>query len=388
MMLVSLISYIDRNTLAILSPTILKECRLSDEQYGWIISAFSIAYMVANPLWGRLLDRFGLWTGMLAAVGLWTLASASHALAGGLVGFAAARMMLGFGEGATFPGGLRAAAQTLPPDRRARGIALAYSGGSLGAILTPIIVTPVALAFGWRAAFLLTGLLGASWLFLWLQLGDEPGVREPTHAVDGEPRIRLGDARLWGFIAVYAPGALPLAFVLYAAPIYLHQALEQSQAALGHLLWIPPLGWEVGYFFWGWLTDRLTRTRDPERVFRALFAILALASTLLASTPSLPRLEWVMAELFFAMFVAAGFVIVGIAYATHVFTARQSGFIAGIGAGSWSALVALFMPLFGRWFDTHAYGRAFGVAATLPLVGVALWWAVAQRATRPVRASS
>ena len=59
MMLVSTISYIDRNTLAILSPTILAESHLSDEQYGWIISAFSVAYMVANPLWGRLLDRCG-----------------------------------------------------------------------------------------------------------------------------------------------------------------------------------------------------------------------------------------------------------------------------------------------------------------------------------------
>jgi ACS family hexuronate transporter-like MFS transporter len=287
-------------------------------------------------------------------------------------------MMLGFGEGATFPGGLRAATQTLPPDRRARGIALAYSGGSLGAILTPLVVTPVALAFGWRAAFLLTGLLGASWLVLWWQLGGEPGVRDATPNADVE-RIRAGDPRLWAFMAVYAPGALPLAFVLYAAPIYLHQALGQSQAALGHLLWIPPLGWEVGYFFWGWLTDRLTRAHDPQRVFRALFSTLALAGTLLALTPSLPALALVMSELFFAMFVAAGFVIVGIAYATRVFSARQSGFIAGIGAGSWSALVALLMPLFGRWFDAHAYARAFQLAALLPLAGCALWWAVDQR---------
>ncbi|MGZ3425922.1 MAG: MFS transporter [Polyangia bacterium] len=380
MMLVSLISYIDRNTLAILSPTILKECRLTAEQYGFIISAFSIAYMIANPLWGRLLDRFGLWLGMLAAVGLWTLASASHALAGGLFGFAAARLMLGFGEGATFPGGLRTAAQTLPPDRRARGIALAYSGGSLGAILTPLIVTPVALAFGWRAAFVLTGLLGASWLFLWWQLGGEPGVRDTTPTAGGGT-IRAGDPRLWGFMAVYATGALPLAFVLYAAPIYLHQALAQSQAALGRILWIPPLGWEVGYFFWGWLTDRLTRARDPRRVFRALFTTLALAGTLLALTPSLPRLALVMTELFFAMFVAAGFVIVGIAYATHTFSARQSGFIAGIGAGSWSALVALAMPLFGHWFDAHVWSRAFFLAALLPLGGCALWWAIDQRAS-------
>jgi ACS family hexuronate transporter-like MFS transporter len=373
MMLVSLISYIDRNTLAILSPTILDESHLSDAQYGWIISAFSIAYMIANPLWGRLLDRFGLWVGMLGAVAVWTLASASHALAVGFFSFAAARMVLGFGEGATFPGGLRAATQTLPPDRRARGIALAYSGGSLGAVLTPLVVTPVALAFGWRAAFLLTGLLGATWLFLWWQIRDEPGLRDATHADEGGTRIALGDRRLWGFIAFYATGALPLAFVLYAAPIYLHQGRGLSQATLGRILWIPPLGWEIGYFFWGWLTDRLTRTRAPLDVHRALVAALVAGSTLLVLPPSLPNVSWVMTELFVAMFVAAGFVIVGIAYATHVFGTRQSGFIAGVGAGSWSALVALTMPLFGRLFDAHNYAPAFAIAALLPIAGATVW---------------
>jgi ACS family hexuronate transporter-like MFS transporter len=373
MMLVSLISYIDRNTLAILSPTILKESQLSDAQYGWIISAFSVAYMIANPLWGRLLDRFGLWIGMFAAVGLWSLASASHALAAGFVSFAAARMLLGFGEGATFPGGLRTATQTLPPEQRARGIALAYSGGSLGAILTPLIVTPVALAFGWRAAFLLTGLLGASWLFLWWRLREERALGEATPPAAGE-RIRFSDVRFGAFVALYALGALPLGFVLYASPIYLHQALHQSQAQLGHLLWIPPLGWEVGYFFWGWLADRLTRSRDPKDAHRLLVVALALLGSALLSTPWLPSLALVMAELFLAMFVAAGFVIVGISYATHAFSTRQSGFIAGVGAGSWSAVVALTMPLFGRLFDLHAYPRAFAIAALVPIAGSVVWW--------------
>ena len=81
-----------------------------------------------------------------------------------------------------------------------------------------------------------------------------------------------------------------------------------------------------------------------------------------------------MARLFLAMFVAAGFIIVGIAYATHAFSARQSGFIAGIGAGSWSAVVALTMPLFGRLFDAHDHARAFVIAATIPVAGFALWW--------------
>ncbi|MCC6291986.1 MAG: MFS transporter, partial [Bryobacterales bacterium] len=156
MLLVSLISYIDRNTLALLAPTILAETGLSAEQYGWIIFVFSIAYMASNPLWGRLLDRVGLREGMFASVGFWTLASVAHAFASGFWSFSLARGALGFGEGATFPGGLRTAVQTLPVEKRSRGIAVSYSGGSLGAVVTPIIVTPVALAFGWRGAFWFT----------------------------------------------------------------------------------------------------------------------------------------------------------------------------------------------------------------------------------------
>ncbi|MEJ7609355.1 MAG: MFS transporter, partial [Bryobacteraceae bacterium] len=89
MLLVSLISYIDRNTLAILAPTILRETHLSGEQYGYIISAFSVAYMLGNPLWGIALDRFGIRWGMLAAVAFWSFASASHAFAAGCLSFAA-----------------------------------------------------------------------------------------------------------------------------------------------------------------------------------------------------------------------------------------------------------------------------------------------------------
>ena len=94
MLAVSLISYIDRNTLALLAPTILRETGLSGEQYGFIISAFSIAYMLANPIWGKILDRAGLRLGMTVAVSCWTVASVAHAFAGRPVELRAQRVPL------------------------------------------------------------------------------------------------------------------------------------------------------------------------------------------------------------------------------------------------------------------------------------------------------
>lgn len=372
MWLVSLISYIDRNTLALLAPVILEETGLTAEQYGYIISAFSIAYMIGNPLWGLILDAFGLRTGMLSAVSFWTFASTAHAFAGGFWSFASARALLGFGEGATFPGGLRTAVQTLPERLRSRGIAVAYSGGSLGAIVTPLLITPIALRFGWRGAFLFTGIIGLAWLLLWMVVS-----RRLTHHAESPSAdrgsIKIRDPRLWAFMASYAFGALPIGFVIYGASIYLSRARGLTQAEIGTLLWIPPLGWELGYFVWGWLADR------ARRRFAGIFLVLMLFSLPLMVVPATPSTPLVMVGLFFAMFVGAGFIILSVAYATTMFTKEQSGLIAGVGAGSWSAVVGLTMPLFGRMFDRGEFQSAFLLASLFPILGYTIWRAITVR---------
>lgn len=372
MLLVSLISYIDRNTLSLLAPTILKETGMSVEQYGWVISAFSVAYTISNPVWGKLLDRFGLRSGMTASVTFWTAASVAHAFARGFWSFAIARCALGFGEGATFPGGLRAAVQSLPAHLQSRGIAISYSGGSLGAVITPLIVTPVALAFGWRGAFWFTGLVGVLWLIVWAVVSRRPDMQFKRPADSTKPRIRWTDGRVWSFMAAYAFGGLPLAFVLYQASIYLNRVMGMSQAEVGKVLWIPPLGWEVGYFVWGWATDR-TVARYSVRAYHFLMGTAMLLGLPLAFATHLTDSRVVLAQLFFAMFVAAGFVILPISYATHVFSAANAGLIAGLGAGAWGALVAVVMPAFGRLFDQQRYTEAFIAAALFPVAGYTIY---------------
>ena len=380
MLLVSLISYIDRTTLALLSPAILRDTGLSGEQYGYIVLAFSVAYMFSNPVWGWILDRAGLRRGMTAAVAWWTVASAAHAFAAGFWSFGLARAALGFGEGATFPGGLRTVAQTLPPENRGSGMAVAYSGGSLGAAIAPLIVTPIFLWRGWRAAFWFTGAIGAAWLALWMVVGARPDIRKKALAADAGPPPGWSDRGLWAFMFCYALGALPTGFVMYAAPLYLSRALGCSQELLGKVLWIPPLGWEIGYFFWGWLADRALRRGEPRmQTLGRLLAWSAAASLPFVAVPRLPNLAAVMGEMFVAMFAAAGFLVLSVMYATHVYSAEHSGLLAGAGAGSWSLVVGATMPVFGRLFDHHRFAAPYPIVTAIILVGYGGWWALSRR---------
>lgn len=377
MTLVSTLSYIDRQTLALLIPTIRAETGLTQEQYGYVVSAFSIAYMIGNPVWGHWIDRIGLRVGMLAAVALWTAASTGHAWAAGFWSFVILRALLGFGEGATFPGALRTVVETLPGHRRSFGTALSYSGGSTGAIVTPLLMTPVAALLGWRGGFLFTGLLGLLWLCWWLWLSRRPELRSPRRVEieeDGASRLNWSDRRLWAFLGVYALGAVPLGFVLYFAGLYLSFRFGLTQADLGKLLWIPPLGWETGYLFWGWISDRAGFARLGR-----LMGIAAVVSLCLAAAPFLDSLPLFMIVVFAAMFMTSGFIIPSVSYATHVFPRRNTALIGGLGAGSFGVVTALTAPLFGRLFDEKAHAVAFVAASVVPLIGYSIWSAMSRR---------
>ena len=260
MMVCSWLSYVDRQILATLSVVILADTGLSTERYTEVVSAFSIAYMIGNPLWGSLLDYVGLRKGMLAAVAIWSVASASHSLIGhgvaAFLGLAAARALLGFGEGATFPGGFRTAMDSLPANRQARGIAISYSGGSLGAIVTPFLVIPIAGRYGWRSAFLVTGALGFAWLALWANVAKPPYLRLPERKPAKIVWPNFLERRFWALVCGYSLGAFALGPILYLSSLYLNRVFGVSQDDLKYYLWVPPAGWEAGYFFWGWAADR------------------------------------------------------------------------------------------------------------------------------------
>jgi MFS family permease len=142
MMLGTLLSYVDRASLALLSPMFLSATHMTAQEYRWCVSEFSFAYMFSALAWGSILDRIGLRLGMTISLFIWMVSSASHAAVGSFLGFAVARAALGIGEGSIFPGGFRTALDSLPVDKQARGVALA----TFAVCYVAAAGTPVALA--------------------------------------------------------------------------------------------------------------------------------------------------------------------------------------------------------------------------------------------------
>ncbi len=106
---------------------------------------------------------------------------------------------------------------------------------------------------------------------------------------------------------------------------------------------------------------------------RKQFLVLMLLSLPLAFVARAGSFALTLAMLFFAMFITSGFIIGAVAYATSHYSMQHSGLIAGLGAGSWSAVVALAMPGVGKLFDLHWYNAAFGLATVFPIAGYVLW---------------
>ena len=108
------LSYVDRQTLSVLAPTITKALGISDVGYGWLGSAFSLAYLAGGPLAGMWIDRVGARRGLLAAVVAWSVVAALQAAAPGFGALVAMRLALGLAESPTFPGGVQTVQRGLP----------------------------------------------------------------------------------------------------------------------------------------------------------------------------------------------------------------------------------------------------------------------------------
>ena len=178
------INYIDRQVIGLLKPYIQEDLGWSEADYGYIVTAFQVAYGIGMLVCGRMLDRLGSKLGYSIAIVVWSLGAVVHAFVRSVVGFGAARAILGMGEAGNFPAAVKTIAEWFPKRDRAYATGLFNSGSTIGAIIAPIIVAAITLQWGWRWAFIVTGMLGFIWVVAWWLIYHSPEDNKHVNAAE------------------------------------------------------------------------------------------------------------------------------------------------------------------------------------------------------------
>jgi MFS transporter, ACS family, hexuronate transporter len=229
------LNYVDRQVLALLKPTLEAEFGWSNQEFAHFGSAVNISTVLALLFVGWFVDRFGVRIAYGIAVAVWSLAGMGHAAAASVGQFVAARSILAVAESVNTPAAVKAAATYLPLKERSFGLGLINTAPNIGAILTPLLVPPLALAFGWKAAFIVTGALGFVWLAFWI-VGTKrlaPVDAAPPAPKDSNWGELLRDRRSWAVIGAKGFTDCVWWFLLFWTPDLFSRVFKLNQAQIG-----------------------------------------------------------------------------------------------------------------------------------------------------------
>lgn len=291
----NVLGVIDRNAVSILKTTLKSEFRVGDVEYGWLVTAFMVPYAIFYVIMGRVVDRWGSRGPLTAFVVVWSTATVASGLAGSFPELVAWRMVLGAAEAGLLPATIYALVCWFPRDRLATVYAIKTPLQSLGPILSAPVIAALALAYGWRSAFLVPGMLGFVFALLWwVSDRHPPAYDEPAAPRTGGAGLRdlLAMPQIWGIMIARLITDPVWFFFQYWQAGYLQERLGASLGDVGALLWIPPLATSLLTFATAAASDRLRAAgrgavASRVRIMQAV-AILSIAVLLvpLVSSPT------------------------------------------------------------------------------------------------------
>jgi ACS family hexuronate transporter-like MFS transporter len=373
---------VDRQALAVLAPTVTQALGISDAAYGWLGSAFALAYLVAGPSAGALVDRVGARRGLPLAIVMWTAVAAAHALAPGFAALFVLRLLLGATESPSFPAAVQVVQRALPPADRARGMSTLFVGMSLGAMLAPPVAIALATRFSWRASFVGTAALAGAWLPLWWAVSRRHDV---CAALDARPPARaavrpfdagLHPAMRRGLVGVLVVVPASTFMLSWEAKFYVSET-HLAQGSLAPYLVTSALLYDAGALLFGDLASRRARARgdaSPPRLLFALGTLILGSGMVVLSVAHTPA----AALAGMAMGAAGRGAVVTLAISDTLGRVPQQvvAAAAGVIASVQSLCAIVVSPLIGAVVQHHDYGLvvlALGAWA-VPLAATWIAW--------------
>ena len=365
----STLNYLDRQILATLAPLLRVEFHLPNADYGVVLSAFSIVYAASAPLTGMFIDRIGLTRGISILAGLWSLAGMATGFVRGLPALLGCRALLGAAQAGGVPATGKAIRLYLDPGERALGNAFSQTGLSIGAMIAPPLATWLAIRYGWRSAFLLTGAVGFLWIPLWLAVARRV---PPAQAAERGPapsaRGLLGDRRLWGFVAANILSMTVYTLWTNWTTIFLVEAHRLTLTQAAWYAWVPPLVANVGGLLGGWLSWRYIRAGTPPLDARRRACLWsALGALVTAAAPFLPSPLAATAAISLSFFWVTAFSVNLYTMPLDAFGAQRAAFSVALLTGAYGAMQTIVSPLIGASIDRFGFHPVCLAVAAAPL---------------------
>jgi MFS family permease len=352
------ITYVDRVNIGTAATAIQKELGLSNTQLGLVFSAFAYPYLVFQVIGGWVGDRFGSRMTLFVCGLIWAAATAMTGLAGSLVTLFLVRMLLGFGEGATFPAATRAMQFWTAPGKRGFAQGITHSFARLGNAITPPLVALLMAAITWRGSFVVLGAISLVWVVAWVwYFRDDPrehsGVTSdelailPPRATTQRPAIPWGPLvrRMWPVTLTYFCYGWCLWLYLNWLPLFFknNYSLDIKNSALfaSGVFFAGVVGDTLG----GLLSDGLFKRTGNVRLARLSVTVLGFVGAFACLLP----IFWTHDMTLVALCLSGGFffaeLVIGPMWAIPMDIApKYSGTASGL-MNTGSALAAIVSPL-------------------------------------------
>jgi ACS family glucarate transporter-like MFS transporter len=400
----TMITYLDRICISLVGVRIKSAFHLNNEQFGWVVGAFALSYALFEIPTGVMGDRIGQRRVLIRIVLWWSLFTAATGAVTSLLPLLITRFLFGMGESGAFPTGSAVISRWMPAGETSRGISCLMVGSSTGAAIAPLIVIPIAMAYGWRAPFFVNGLIGLIWVlicFAWFKNNpvEMKGIssnekeliekkRQFSDHLEPFPwKMALRNRSIWAMSGAFFCSQWGLYFFIAWMPVYLQEGRhfsENSMKLITSYLFV--IGILVGMVS-GFLIDRLVVKKGIKFSrqwvgFLALF-LMGLLFFVAAITPG----RSVAAACLIGAYMFIPINGINVFSSCVNLGKNKAGTITGIVNFAGSTGAFFLAIVFGKIADaTHSFSAPMFVVAGVLIAGGILWFFV--DVTRKIDAGS
>jgi len=251
---------------------------IPDDVFGYLGTAFFIAYMISNVFSGYVIDRLGARLGYICCMLFWTTAGLFHAFARTPLQFGICRFLLGIGEAGNWPAGLKLTGEWFHPHERSTASGIFNSGSALGAIIVPPLVAFMGSRYGWQSTFVILSIFGYGWVVLFRLIYYTPAGQKPDPQVKERtiPPLKLLRTR---FVSTFLLAKIFLEpvwyFVTFWLGRYLVDVFHWDLKKIGWYAVLPFLIADLGNIAGGYFTQHIIRRGMPVPKARKLALALS-----------------------------------------------------------------------------------------------------------------